>query len=264
MEQIFKYPRTQHLAGSRLGPGDEDLEQVPLNKLRGTHVVIEEKLDGANCAFSFDSYGQLRLQSRGHYLTGGPRERQFELFKAWGHRYAAEFWQVLKDRYIVYGEWTYGKHTIFYDRLPHYFHEFDILDTDSMTFLDTPSRKELLSELPIVAVPVLHSGEGECLQEPQNFVKKSVYKSESWKERLTHHAQDNGQDPLQVNKETDRSDLAEGLYIKVEADGIVTDRYKWVRYDFHQAVFESGSHWQDRPLLPNLLAEGVDLFGGEA
>ncbi|HIB64922.1 MAG TPA: DNA ligase, partial [Phycisphaerales bacterium] len=57
MQKIFKYPRTNHLAGSRLGPGDEDLEQIPLNQLKGRHVVIEEKLDGANCAFSFDSEG---------------------------------------------------------------------------------------------------------------------------------------------------------------------------------------------------------------
>ena len=33
MQKIFKYPRTHHLAGSRLGPGDEDLEQIPLNRL---------------------------------------------------------------------------------------------------------------------------------------------------------------------------------------------------------------------------------------
>ena len=28
MREIHKYPRTHHLAGSRLGPGDEDLEQI--------------------------------------------------------------------------------------------------------------------------------------------------------------------------------------------------------------------------------------------
>ena len=56
------------------------------------------------------------------------------------------------------------------------------------------------------------------------------------------------------------SSLSEGLYIKTEENGVVTGRYKWVRYDFLQTVVESGSHWQDRPLLPNLLADGVDLF----
>lgn len=260
MQQIHKYPRTHHLAGSRLGPGDEDLEQIPLAFLKGRPVVIEEKLDGANCAISFNSHGDLQLQSRGHYLTGGPRERQFELFKAWASRYAADFWQVFGDRYIVYGEWCYGKHTIFYDRLPHYFHEFDILDTETGQFLDTPSRHAMLETLPIVSVPVLHSGDGVCLKEPQQWVQTSLYKSKSWLDNLRAHAGQNGHDPDRVVRETDSSDRSEGLYIKLEENGVVTGRYKWVRYDFLQTVVDSGSHWQDRPLLPNLLADDVDLF----
>lgn len=260
MRHIFKYPRTPHLAGSRLGPGDEDLEQVPLKLLSGRPVVIEEKLDGANCALSFSESGELRLQSRGHYLQGGPRERQFELFKAWANRHSSDFYQVIGHHHIVYGEWTYGKHTIFYDILPHFFHEFDILDTTNMTFLDTTRRKELLNGLPIVSVPVLHQGDGACLADPESFVKPSLYKSVAWKERLTANAESEGQDPIRIHRETDRSDLSEGLYIKIEEDGIVKERFKWVRYDFLQTVLESGSHWQDRPLLPNLLADGVDLF----
>ncbi|NUR26215.1 MAG: DNA ligase, partial [Catenulispora sp.] len=45
---MFKYPRTPHLAGSRLQPGDHDLAQVPFEHVRGRHLVVEEKLDGAN------------------------------------------------------------------------------------------------------------------------------------------------------------------------------------------------------------------------
>ena len=75
--QIKKYPRTPHLQGSRLQPGDEDLSQIPFDCIRGKLIVVEEKVDGANCAISFDDDGQLLLQSRGHYLTGGYRERHF-------------------------------------------------------------------------------------------------------------------------------------------------------------------------------------------
>lgn len=260
MRQIFKYPRTHHLAGSRLGPGDQDLEQIPLSHLLILDVVVEEKLDGANCALSFDDQGVLQLQSRGHFLTGGPRERQFELFKAWAHRHSADFWEVLGTRYVVYGEWTYAKHTVFYDRLPHYFHEFDVLDTERMEFLDTPRRAALLRSLPIVSVPVLYLGKGEALASPANMVVRSRYKSEDWKGALGRHAETANLNAERVWSETDSSDLAEGLYIKVETAGVVTERYKWVRYDFLQSVVESGSHWQDRPLLPNLLAPGVDLF----
>jgi hypothetical protein len=44
----------------------------------------------------------------------------------------------------------------------------------------------------------------------------------------------------------------------------VVHRYKFVRFDFLSAVLDSGSHWMRRPILPNQLADGVDLFGGSA
>ena len=50
--------------------------------------------------------------------------------------------------------------------------------------------------------------------------------------------------------ETDASGLMEGLYIKVEEDGVVRERYKFVRRDFLQTVIDSGSHWMERPRNP--------------
>ncbi|WP_246002030.1 RNA ligase family protein [Allorhizocola rhizosphaerae] len=107
---MFKYPRTAHLEGSRLQAGDEDLAQTPFAPLRGRHLVVEEKLDGANAGISFGPGGELRLQSRGHYLTGGPRERQFALLKSWAATLAPRLWPVLGERHVVYGEWLYAKH----------------------------------------------------------------------------------------------------------------------------------------------------------
>jgi len=52
----------------------------------------------------------------------------------------------------------------------------------------------------------------------------------------------------------------EGLYIKVEEQGAVLGRYKFVRAGFLQTVLESGSHWMDRPLLPNRLSADVSLW----
>ena len=125
---LRKYPRTPHLQGSRLQPGDHDLAQVPFAQLAGQVLVVEEKLDGANCAVSFDADGRLLLQSRGHYLTGGPREKQFGPFKAWAATVRYQLQPVLADRYVMYGEWLYAKHTVFYDALPHHFCEFDVYD----------------------------------------------------------------------------------------------------------------------------------------
>ncbi|MGC4047286.1 MAG: hypothetical protein QM758_26095 [Armatimonas sp.] len=60
--------------------------------------------------------------------------------------------------------------------------------------------------------------------------------------------------------ETDKSRLSEGLYIKIEENGAVIERYKWVRPDFLQTILESGSHWKARPIIPNQLREGVNLW----
>ncbi|GLW66413.1 hypothetical protein Arub01_46570 [Actinomadura rubrobrunea] len=85
---------------------------------------MEEKLDGANAGIGFSADGELRLQSRGHFLTGGPREQQFNLFKAWAASVRHALWPRRRDRYVLYGEWLYAEHTIirFYlrrQRIPH-------------------------------------------------------------------------------------------------------------------------------------------------
>jgi ATP-dependent RNA circularization protein (DNA/RNA ligase family) len=158
MEQIRKYPRTRHISGSRLQPGDYGLENVPIDVLAGKHVVVEEKMDGANCGFHFDATGTPLLQSRGHYLRRGTRERQFDLFKQWIMTHATGFHDRIGDRYLIYGEWLHAKHCIYYDQLPHFFLEFDILDLETDEFLDTRQRKELLGSLPIVSVAVPRGG----------------------------------------------------------------------------------------------------------
>lgn len=58
---IRKYPRTPHLEGSRLQPGDEDLSQIRFSEIAGRYLVVEEKCDGANSAISFSKNGELLL-----------------------------------------------------------------------------------------------------------------------------------------------------------------------------------------------------------
>ncbi len=229
MTPILKYPRTPHLAGSRLQTGDEDLAVVDVADLRGRPIVVEEKLDGSNSGISFDPAGSLILQSRGHVLTGGPRERQFDLFKRWATARRAELWEVLGTRYVMYGEWLYARHTIPYDELPHYFLEFDMLDRETADFLSTERRRALLAGSPVVSVPVLADRPAKM-------------------------------DLAFRRSQCSSCELMEGLYLKWEEDGRVLGRYKYVRQSFLQAVEDSGEHWMDRPIEPNRLAAGVDIF----
>ncbi len=258
--KLLKYPRTQHVQGSKLQPGDEDLSQVPMEALRGAHLVIEEKLDGANSAVSFTAEGELRLQSRGHFLTGGPRERHFALLKTWAAVHRGALHERLGARYVMYGEWLYAKHTVFYDRLPHYFLEFDLYDRETGHFLATPERHALLADSPVRSVPVVHEGPGQTVEHLRTLIRPSLYKSAGWRAALDAQARATDQEVERVRRQTDVEDLAEGLYLKREAEGRVLGRYKFIRPSFLQSVQDSGDHWHSRPILPNQLAPDVDIL----
>lgn len=257
---IVKYPRTRHVEGSRLQAGDHDLAAVAFAELRGRHLVVEEKLDGANAGISFTAEGELRLQSRGHVLVGGFRERHFDLFKTWAARHRDSLWAALGEHHTLYGEWVFAKHTVFYDELPHYFLEFDVLDRRTGEFLDTPRRRDLLAGTPVCSVPVIHEGPVDALDELRSLVASSLYKSVDWRERLREQAAREKLDVERALLEADPSDEAEGLYIKLELDGRVAGRFKFVRASFLTAVVDSGSHWLSRPIVPNMLAAGVDIY----
>jgi hypothetical protein len=238
------------------------MNSVAFNQIRGKFTVVEEKLDGANAAISFGDDGTLRLQSRGHYLTGGPRERQFGPFKAWASTVQHDLFSRIGSRYVVYGEWMYAKHTVFYDALPHYFCEFDILDRENGTFLSTARRQDLLAGLPINSVPILHTGPLNSLRALTAFAGPSTCRTSHWRDALATAAQGSGVDPERAAAETDLNEQMEGLYLKIESETEVLERYKWVRPTFLTAILDSGSHWMDRPIVPNQLADPAVIKTG--
>ncbi|EJO30422.1 RNA ligase family protein [Achromobacter marplatensis] len=258
---LFRYPRTPHLEGSRLQDGDEGHDHVPYRRLAGLHLVVEEKLDGANTGISFSPSGELLLQSRGHYLVGGGRERQFNFVKAWAAAHTDWLLKRLEDRYVMYGETLTKKHSVFYDALPHHFFEFDVLDCHSGDFLSTDARRALLAGGPVLSVPVLYEGVAPFrLDTLKALLRPSLAKTPDWREAFEATVLREGLDLQRAWKQCDKSDLSEGLYIKVEADGRTVARYKWVRRDFVQAILDSDKHHSEQPYVPNLLAPGVDLY----
>lgn len=262
MDALRKYPRTQHIEGSGLQKGDDAAERVPFFDIVGRPLIIEEKVDGANVGISFEANGEMRLQCRGHYLTGGPGEAQFALFKTWASVHQSTLWDAIGDRYILYAEWLYAKHTVFYDALPHYLMEFDLLDRETNEFLSTERRREQLASTPVISVPVVHTGTVRRVRDLTSLIRPSLYKTAHWRESLSEAILETGMDPSRFGpNETDGSDLSEGLYIKWEENGIVRGRYKWVREAFIQTILDSQTHWRDRPLIANRLQDNVDLFG---
>lgn len=266
---LQKYPSTRHLEGSQLQQGDtgyqrsgrRDDPRVPYSALAGRHIVVEEKLDGANAGLSFSAGGELLLQSRGHYLAGGARERQFSIFKRWAAAHEDALLARLGDRYVLYGEWLGKKHSVYYNCLPHLFCEFDIFDRSRAAFLSTDARAALLGEAPVLPVPVLYAGPTpRRLADLIALVRPSLAKTADWRGDFEATVAREGLDLAASWRQADKSDLAEGLYIKVEENGVVTARYKWVRADFVQAILDANMHHSRQPYVPNQLAAAVDLY----
>lgn len=264
MERIYKYPRTPHLEGSRLQQGDEDLDSVKFEEIKDRYCVLEEKVDGANCGISFDNNGRMYLQSRGHFLNGGYGEAQFDLFKTWANTFSYRLWELLSDRYIMYGEWLYAKHTVFYDKLSHYFMEFDIFDKVEARFLSTKRRKQMLENYSFIkSVLVLKEGVIRSKKEVEVLLDKSNFKSEVWQKNLELNCIELGLSYDIAKKQTDNTNLMEGVYIKLEDENYVLSRLKYVRASFLNSILDSETHWASRPIIPNKLQSGIDIFTEE-
>lgn len=264
--QITKYPRTPHLEGSNLAPGDEAKDRVSIRDVvrdfPNATWVVEEKLDGANTGLSLDLEDFTLLpQCRGHVLTGGAREGQFSAFKEWATVHEAAIMDVLEDRYISYHEWTWAVHTKFYDALPHYLHEFDLLDRRSGKFLSTAARREVLKDTPYMSVPVLYEGPApSSLTELLSHVRPSLYQTPDWRNALATASAAAGVPLAIMEKATGDGDLMEGLYIKIEDGDETVARFKWVRHGFVQTILDNNQHWSARPIVRNALRPGVNIM----
>jgi hypothetical protein len=237
---FVKYPRTPHLFGSAGTDDDKHLDEVESERfLADRSLIVEEKIDGTNVGIHF-AVGRLVLQCRGHLITEGMHP-QYDLFKRWtsARRFVLE--DLLAERFILFGEWAYARHSVHYRQLPHYFFEFDIYDKSQQAFLSLEQRKAMLAGTGIHTVPVLHAGALTKARLPK-LIGPSQFGSQF-------------ENPL-----TGRTDnLMEGLYLRTEAGGIVTGRAKFVRPEFVQKIKES-THWQQQALVPNLLRAGADIW----
>jgi hypothetical protein len=238
---FIKYPRTPHLFRSTGTADDKHLgEWESIEFLAAESLIVEEKIDGTNVGIHFTAYGQMVLQCRGHLITEGMHP-QYDLFKQWAAVKQYALRERLTDRFILFGEWVYAKHSVHYRKLPHYFFEFDIYDKQQQAFISLQRRLKILDGSGIHTVPVVHTGP-LTREKLQDLISQSRFDSQF-------------ENPL-----TRRVDnLMEGLYLRTESRDVVTGRAKFVRPAFVEKVKQS-THWQYQAMVPNLLAEGADIW----
>ncbi len=252
---LVAYPSTTHLAGSKLARGEAE-GQVPFAASAGSTRVWEEKVDGDHCGIGFDPFdGRLFLQARGREVDA-LAEPRFSALRDWAEHLGDDLGEVLGRRYVMFGEWCREKHTVFYDRLPHPFLEYDVHDRETGAWLSTAARGVLLDGLPIASVPVARVGGLDGSDEARAFLagRRSALKSEGWRASLVTAAADAGLPYARVAAETDPSDQGEGLYLKVEEGDVVVSRHKFVLPGFMASIANSGSHWRGRRSVLNGLA----------
>lgn len=238
---VLTYPRTPHLFGSCGTDDDKWLsESETLRLLAEESLIVEEKVDGTNVGIQFLANGEMILQSGRRLLVDGLHQ-QYDVFKHWVQVHRQDFDDHLQDRYILFGEWLFARHSIHYRQLSHYFLEFDIYDKFVGSFLDLRQRRQLILKLRVQTVPVLHTGPID-LQALRKMIGLSEFDAR-------FEDSDSGQSDA----------LMEGLYLRTESDGRVGGRGKFVRPEFIRSSRQC-KDWMRQPIVPNLLKEGVDVW----
>jgi len=220
---FFKFPSTPHIAvlpGVDVR-GDKVFSELEREAFLEKTLLVEEKIDGANLGISFDSEGNIRVQNRGAYLSL-PEEGQWKKLESWLMPRMETLFEHLEDRFLVFGEWCYARHSVFYDRLPDWFLGFDVYDRQFERFLSMERRDRLLKALKIVQVPLLAQGKF------------------SFSEIL---------DLLFQSHFTDSP--AEGIYLRFDQDDWLMQRAKLVCPGFMQSMEE---HWSRSAMKANRLA----------
>lgn len=252
---MIKLPRTLHIEGSRMPRGKTDPEAIPFNKLKGEFLVIEEKLDGSGVSIFLDNNLNLQIWHRGSEASG----KEFKPLHDWSNKYYEELFNLLNERYIMFGEWMYVKHTIYYDKLPCLFFESDIYDKEENIFLSTKARQDLIKSYSfIVSVPILKSFKPNQLIQLTELISTPHFQSDKWTDFLKWHCNNHKFNYEKAMHETDQSGLMEGLYIKHEDQNKILGRYKYVRFEFVQNILDSGTHLMDRLPIFNSLSD-LDL-----
>ena len=112
----------------------------------------------------------------------------------------------------------------------------------------------------LASSPLLYDGPPRSATDLLSLLGRSSLAGDRPREARDDAAHELGLSAERVRGIGDTSGLMEGLYFKVESEERVEARYKYVRSGFVQAVIDSGGHWLDRPLIPNRLRPGVELW----
>ncbi len=225
---FHKFPKTPHLAilVDNIVRDDKVMSESEREMFLRHELVIEEKIDGANLGISFDQDVHIQCQNRGAYLQY-PYTGQWKKLSEWLAPKADILFEKLTNRYILFGEWCYARHSVFYDRLPDWFLGFDIFDRGSLKFLSCSGRDAVFRDIGISGILVIKKGSFN-LPELKRTLSISCFSDNP----------------------------AEGIYLRFDQGDWLKQRAKLVRPEFMQSV---GEHWSRKGIRANQLKLGAQV-----
>lgn len=156
----------------------------------GEHIVVTEKIDGANASIRFTpESGTLAAFSRRNELTADNTLQGFHGFVQTLD--PAKFAEVLQsDRFIVFGEWLV-KHTIHYpESALRQFYVFDVWDTQTEQYVPWVLTHAIADKLGLKTVPVFYDGEFTSWEDLQHLVGRTEMGAEPTGEGIVVKSQD--------------------------------------------------------------------------
>ncbi|UGO51032.1 RNA ligase [Bacillus phage vB_BanS_Nate] len=136
----------------------------------GDHIVIQEKLDGANASFRKGENGEILGFSRNHPLT---KENGLGGFREFLESKAEYLSSMINEDCIFFGEWL-NPHKVKYPEYQKQFFLYDIYNTKTGLYLPFEEVKDASVFLDLNLIPVFYEGEYQSFEHLQSFVGKTL------------------------------------------------------------------------------------------
>ncbi len=224
---IIQFPRTKYLYNSNITDSDDvilsEKESIDLFSLV---MNVQEKIDG-NCVGFSCIDGKLLVQNKNDKID--PVDVFFKKVYDFKHMHEQSIREICGDRYVLFGEWMFWKHTVNYTDLPSYFIANDIFDKKEGKFLSCNMVENKLEGTGIVYNAPIFSGKLESFDQLEQLICKSQYGFQ----------------------------LMEGLYLRFDDSSYNCARAKYVTKIFKESINE---HWRKKDLVPNISRNPIEKF----
>jgi len=198
--------------------------------VKGTAIIVEEKIDGANLGVSLAADYTPLFQNRGNFVNSATATQWRGLDRWWSENASMVCTILEPERHVLFGEWMAAKHSIHYTSLPGYFIAFDVFDQVEGRFLSRSAYQTLLEPTGIPTIRIIAE---DVFDTPEDILPLL--------ETISAYGARRDGSP-------DEDSPVEGVYLRVDEGQWLNRRCKIVRPDFIQGISQ---HWMTKGLVKN-------------